>query len=94
MEFVDPSLDDASSTCKLMRCMQIALLCVQERANDRPSMLEVTSMLRNENNSLAFPQMPAFSNVKVKDEKEVNECQPLEIISVDDTTITEMVMGR
>ncbi|XP_021809031.1 serine/threonine-protein kinase BRI1-like 1, partial [Prunus avium] len=38
MEFMDPSLDDTHSLCKLMRCLQIALLCVQENANDRPSM--------------------------------------------------------
>ncbi|TKY54731.1 Receptor serine/threonine-protein kinase SD1-8 [Spatholobus suberectus] len=91
MELMDDSLDDTSSPCKLMRCMQIALLCVQEHANDRPSMLEVSSMLRSENKSLAAPKRPAFS--KVKDEEEVKECQPLEIISVNNVTITEMV-GR
>ncbi|XP_052181861.1 cysteine-rich receptor-like protein kinase 34 [Diospyros lotus] len=26
MEFVDPLLDDSSSSCKIMRCMQVALL--------------------------------------------------------------------
>ncbi|KAK7329974.1 hypothetical protein VNO77_24157 [Canavalia gladiata] len=91
VEFIDLSLDDSSSPCKLMRCMQIALLCVQEHANERPSMLKVSSMLRNENNSLAIPKRPAFS--KVKDEEEVNKCQSLQIISVNDLTITEMV-GR
>ncbi|XP_020207805.1 class V chitinase isoform X2 [Cajanus cajan] len=89
MEFMDDSLDDTCSPCKLMRCMQIALLCVQEHACDRPSILEFSSMLRNENISLTIPKRPAFS--KAKDEEEVNECKPLEIISVNDATITEMV---
>ncbi|XP_061375776.1 G-type lectin S-receptor-like serine/threonine-protein kinase At1g11330 [Gastrolobium bilobum] len=91
MEFVDLALDDISSPCKLMRCLHIALLCVQEHANDRPSMLEVYSMLRNHNNSLAISKKPAFS--KVRDEEEVNECHPLQSISVDDASITQMV-GR
>ncbi|KAL0295638.1 UNVERIFIED_CONTAM: putative cysteine-rich receptor-like protein kinase [Sesamum calycinum] len=51
MDFMDPSLDDTSSTCKMKTCMQVALLCVQERWEDRPSMLEVSSMLKNETDS-------------------------------------------
>ncbi|KAB1211872.1 putative cysteine-rich receptor-like protein kinase 35 [Morella rubra] len=30
MQFIDPSLNDSSSPCKLLRCLQVALLCVQE----------------------------------------------------------------
>ncbi|CAN1256420.1 Cysteine-rich receptor-like protein kinase 19 [Linum perenne] len=40
-EFFDPSLDDSSSKCKLMTCLQVALLCVQEKPEDRPTMLQV-----------------------------------------------------
>lgn len=61
MEFMEPSLNDTSSSCKLMKCLQIALLCVQENANDRPSMLEVSSMLKPENVVLPIPKNPAFS---------------------------------
>jgi hypothetical protein len=57
MEFMDPSLDDTTSSCKLIRCMQIALLCVQENATDRPSMLEVSSMLKNETTTVTIPKM-------------------------------------
>ncbi|GAY68992.1 hypothetical protein CUMW_268550, partial [Citrus unshiu] len=49
MKLMDPSLDDTHSSWKLLTCLQIALLCVQENPNDRPSMLEVYSMLENEN---------------------------------------------
>nr|POE66303.1 g-type lectin s-receptor-like serine/threonine-protein kinase [Quercus suber] len=61
MEFMDPALDDTTSSCKLIRCMQIALLCVQESAIDRPSMLEVSSMLKNETIVVTNPKKPAFS---------------------------------
>ncbi|KAJ9551121.1 hypothetical protein OSB04_015166 [Centaurea solstitialis] len=36
MEFIDPSLNDASSTYKLIKCMQVALLCVEEKWAHRP----------------------------------------------------------
>jgi hypothetical protein len=46
MEFMDSTLDDTLLSCKLITCMQIALLCVQGNANDMPSMFEVSSMLK------------------------------------------------
>ncbi|XP_052200536.1 cysteine-rich receptor-like protein kinase 34 [Diospyros lotus] len=90
IEFTDPSLDDTNSSCKLMRCMQIALLCVQENPADRPSMPEVSSMLRNETISMNAPKRPAFS-VR-RDESQVQQ-SPLqqETWSVDRATITQMV---
>ncbi|KAF8033792.1 hypothetical protein BT93_C0145 [Corymbia citriodora subsp. variegata] len=89
MEFIDPSLDDSSSSCKLMRCMQMALLCVQEKPEDRPSMLEVFSMLKNESSAVNFPKKPAFSIRK--DEDEDDECLLREAIhSVNDASISEL----
>ncbi|KAI9083641.1 hypothetical protein K1719_034342 [Acacia pycnantha] len=60
MDIVDPSL--RSETCpkhEVLKCIQIGLLCVQEYATDRPTMLEVVSMLDNES-TLAPPKQPAF----------------------------------
>ncbi|KAF5445759.1 hypothetical protein F2P56_034785 [Juglans regia] len=61
MEFIDLLLDDSSSSFKLMRCLQVALLCVQENPVDRPTMLEVYSMLKNEVAPIPTPKKPAFS---------------------------------
>ncbi|XP_058215442.1 cysteine-rich receptor-like protein kinase 34 [Rhododendron vialii] len=66
MEFMDPLLDDTYSSCKLMRCMQIALLCVQENPADRPSMLELSSILKNETAAMNTPKRPAFLQEKTK----------------------------
>ncbi|KAK9274722.1 hypothetical protein L1049_021973 [Liquidambar formosana] len=63
------SLDDAFSSCKLMTCMQVALLCVQERPADRPSMLEVSSMLKNKTVAIAMPKRPAFSIKRDEDDR-------------------------
>jgi hypothetical protein len=89
MEFMDSSLDDTLSPCKLTRCMQIALLCVQENANDRPSMLEVSSMLKNETATLTIPKEPAFSK-KTKEEENQSTLQP-EVCSVNNVTISGLV---
>ncbi|KAB1199036.1 putative cysteine-rich receptor-like protein kinase 35 [Morella rubra] len=61
MQFIDPSLNDSSSPCKLLRCLQVALLCVQETPVDRPTMLGIYSMLRNDTEPIATPKRPAFS---------------------------------
>lgn len=89
MEFMDPSLDDASSSCKLIRCMQVALLSVEEKWAKRPTMLEVSSMLRNETKVMPTPERPAFST---KGEGEAKRFTPQdEIISVDVATISQLV---
>jgi hypothetical protein len=90
LEFIDPSLDDSCSSYKLRRCMQVALLCVQENPVDRPSMLEVSSMLKNETGAITNPKKPAFSIQR--DENEEQKCQSQEnMCSVDDATISQVI---
>ncbi|CAA7057963.1 unnamed protein product [Microthlaspi erraticum] len=61
-EVIDPSLgDSALENPQVLRCVQVALLCVQENAEDRPSMLDVVSMIYGDgNNALSLPKEPAF----------------------------------
>ncbi|EXC11825.1 G-type lectin S-receptor-like serine/threonine-protein kinase [Morus notabilis] len=92
-DFMDDSLDDALSSCKLLKCMQIALLCVQENANERPSMLEVSSMLRNENVSMAIPKKPAFSTRNEVTQENEDILPLVNSSSVNDATISAVV-GR
>lgn len=82
MEFIDPTLDDTFSRYKLISCMQVALLCVEENWAQRPSMLEVSAMLRNEYASMPMPRRPAFSK-KFGSTDEVN--------SVDIATISHLL---
>ncbi|XP_059660688.1 G-type lectin S-receptor-like serine/threonine-protein kinase At1g11410 isoform X2 [Cornus florida] len=56
---VDSSLGGSYQTHQVLRCIHIALLCVQEHANDRPTMSAVVIMLCNET-SLPLPKQPAF----------------------------------
>lgn len=75
MKLMDPSLEDCDSSCKLTRCLQIALLCVQENADDRPSMLEISSMLKTPTSEFKVPQSPAFSIKKIQDHNEDDHSQ-------------------
>lgn len=89
VEFFDLSLDDTTSPCKIMRCMQVALLCVQDNSADRPSMLEVDSLHKNEATSIGTPKTPGFSVKKHGDEEET--CHSgAKFSSTNDVTISEM----
>ena len=60
MDVVDPSL--RGETCldeQVIKCINIGLLCVQDCASDRPTMLEVISMLDNDI-VLPPPKQPGF----------------------------------
>ena len=74
MKLIDPSLDDTHSLWKLLTGLQIALLCVHENPNERPSMLEVYSMLENENTAdvMTPKKLETFS----KKAYEVNKIKP------------------
>lgn len=56
---VELSIDKSYQRHEVLRCMQIGLLCVQELTTDRPTMLDVLFMLRNET-PLPSPSRPAF----------------------------------
>lgn len=90
-EFLDPSLDDLTCHCKIMRCMQVGLLCVQENSADRPTMLEVDSLLKNEGTPVGTPNMPAFSMKKYEDDKGDTSNSRLKFSSINDVTISQMV---
>ncbi|GLT66348.1 hypothetical protein SLA2020_387160 [Shorea laevis] len=62
MEIVDSSLGEHSSSLadEVLRCIQIALLCVQGSAADRPTMSTVVLTLGNDKAVLPSPKQPAF----------------------------------
>ncbi|PON35167.1 hypothetical protein PanWU01x14_338490 [Parasponia andersonii] len=71
--------------------MQIALLCVQENAKDRPFMLEVSSMLKNENAEMAIPKWPAFASRNEYHDQGPEATSRPDTSSVNDATISEVV---
>ncbi|CAN7071344.1 unnamed protein product, partial [Brassica oleracea var. botrytis] len=92
LELVDPSFQDDYQTNEITRCIHIALLCVQEEAEDRPTMSAVVQMLTTSSIALAKPRPPGFF-FRSRDEK-VEKVGPSThtsaLCSVDDASITSV----
>ena len=54
--------------------VHIALLCVQENAIDRPSMLEVSSLLKNETVVVKIPKCLHFQQKEMQMTKTTPDC--------------------
>ncbi|GKD26077.1 kinase RLK-Pelle-DLSV family protein, partial [Tanacetum coccineum] len=59
LEIIDPTLGETWSVSEVLRSIHIGLLCVQQRAEDRPNTPSVVSMLGGEG-SLPSPKQPGF----------------------------------
>lgn len=57
MDLIDGSLRDDPQISKILRCLQIALLCVQLNRADRPTMSDVLMMLKCESMILPMPML-------------------------------------
>ncbi|GJN18705.1 hypothetical protein PR202_gb05896 [Eleusine coracana subsp. coracana] len=86
-ELVDTSLAVEKSASELIKCINIALLCVQENANDRPTMSDVTRMLDTEGTSLPQPKHPAYYNVEETNLQDAIDAG-FELQSINGVTIT------
>lgn len=64
VEFVDPLLRNEPPTVEIMRCVQIALVCVEENRADRPAMSDVVTMLSCGDVTLPVPKQPAYYKCK------------------------------
>nr|GMC88016.1 putative receptor-like protein kinase At4g00960 [Ipomoea batatas] len=62
LNLVDPFLrgNSGSSVREIVRCIHMALLCVQENVGDRPTMSAILHMLSGSSLSLPLPSAPAF----------------------------------
>ncbi|KAL1088607.1 hypothetical protein V6Z11_D08G263700 [Gossypium hirsutum] len=69
---------------EILRCIHVGLLCVQEHANNRPSMSMVISMLNSEIIDLLSPTQPAFTAAFY------GESLPNNTWSINDVTITNI----
>ncbi|MED6182515.1 hypothetical protein PIB30_029133 [Stylosanthes scabra] len=75
LQLIDDSLSSAADATEIMRCIHIALLCVQQSPEERPDMLSVVVMLTSDSN-LPKPKQPGFyvdRNLNGKGFPEVNQ---------------------
>ncbi|KAK7243825.1 hypothetical protein RIF29_38637 [Crotalaria pallida] len=61
LELVDPAINDSAVKDQVLRCIHVGLLSVEKcPVVDRPTMLQVSSMLSNSNEILPSLKRPAF----------------------------------
>ncbi|CAD5328798.1 unnamed protein product [Arabidopsis thaliana] len=60
LELVDPTISENCETEEVIRCIHIALLCVQQSPTDRPSLSTINMMLTSNSYVLPDPQQPGF----------------------------------
>ncbi|XP_028063440.1 G-type lectin S-receptor-like serine/threonine-protein kinase At4g27290 isoform X4 [Camellia sinensis] len=65
IKLFDVFMEDAVPTSEVFRCIQVALLCVQQHPEDRPTMSSVLLMLDSENPVLPMPKQPGFYSERV-----------------------------
>ncbi|XP_072993956.1 cysteine-rich receptor-like protein kinase 19 isoform X1 [Typha latifolia] len=89
LELVDPLLGDGYSMDEMMQCIHVALLCVQEKPGDRPTMSGVATMLGSESSmALPDPKQPGFFNLRGR--AEADESSDIdETCSVNRVTLTD-----
>ncbi|KAG2621472.1 hypothetical protein PVAP13_3NG241300 [Panicum virgatum] len=89
-ELIDASLVPIRESAEVKRCMNIALLCVQEKAADRPTMLDVVTMLSSKTMVLVEPKHPGYFNLRVENKQAFSATRQS---SVNDMTIS-VTTGR
>ncbi|GLT66187.1 hypothetical protein SLA2020_385690 [Shorea laevis] len=81
LDLIDDALADSFSSTEVKRCIQVALLCVQDHAENRPTMATVISMLSSET-ELLQPKEPTFTfhnPSKFDQPRDNNQCSICEI---------------
>ncbi|KAF3591958.1 hypothetical protein DY000_02027137 [Brassica cretica] len=92
LELVDPSFRDKYQTNEITRCIHIALLCVQEDAEDRPTMSAIVQMLTTSSIALAVPRPPGFFfRSRHEQAGRAGPCMDASALcSIDDASITSL----
>uniref|UniRef100_A0A1J3G1P3 Cysteine-rich receptor-like protein kinase 17 n=2 Tax=Noccaea caerulescens TaxID=107243 RepID=A0A1J3G1P3_NOCCA len=67
LELVDPTIEESYDSDEAIRCIHIALLCVQENPADRPTLPAIILMLTSITTFLPVPRAPGFCLSSVSD---------------------------
>ncbi|XP_058197197.1 G-type lectin S-receptor-like serine/threonine-protein kinase RKS1 isoform X5 [Rhododendron vialii] len=87
VEIVRSWMTESDSDKEVLRCIHIALLCVEESANDRPNMSEVAFMLCNET-ALPPPKQPAFIFKGADNRPDTSSSARAGAVSINDVTLS------
>ncbi|XP_057961510.1 receptor-like serine/threonine-protein kinase SD1-8 isoform X2 [Malania oleifera] len=90
IELIDSSVGDSYSPQEVLKCMQVGLLCVQERAEDRPTMSSVVLMLSSETARLHQPKHPGFCLGRNPMETDSSSSKQDESFTINQVTVTTL----
>ncbi|KAK7328008.1 hypothetical protein VNO77_22102 [Canavalia gladiata] len=88
LELIDSSFADSYSVAEVLRCIHVGLICVQERAEDRPTMSSVVLMLNSETASLPQPKHPGFVLARVPIDTDSSSVGQDELHTINQVTVT------
>ncbi|XP_057453087.1 G-type lectin S-receptor-like serine/threonine-protein kinase At4g27290 [Lotus japonicus] len=89
LELLDEVLREQYTPFEVMRSIQVSLLCVQQRPEDRPDMSSVVLMLNGEK-LLPKPKVPGFYNEKDLSAESNSSPANHKLCSVNELSITEL----
>ncbi|CAL4992847.1 unnamed protein product [Urochloa decumbens] len=87
LQLVDAALVTDNNKFDVMKCIHIALLCVQEKVANRPTMSDVVTMLSSNSMALLEPTHPAYFHVRVTTEVASATDEPC---SLNDVTVSAL----
>ncbi|KAK7305743.1 hypothetical protein VNO77_43653 [Canavalia gladiata] len=87
LKLIDTMLDRLYPAVQVLRYIHIGLLCTQDQARDRPTMLEVVSFLSNEVAYLPPPKQPKYTIEAIEEIEQHKSC------SINETT-NSLTSGR
>ncbi|KAF2303513.1 hypothetical protein GH714_018896 [Hevea brasiliensis] len=71
LDFIDKTMSESCNSNGFLKCLRIALLCVQEDPADRPDMSYVIVMLNSDTATFPAPKQPAFVEREVTAEEKL-----------------------
>ncbi|CAO2203500.1 unnamed protein product [Urochloa humidicola] len=92
LELVEASMSKEMHAAEARRYINIALMCVQENADDRYTTSDVVAALNSESVVLPEPKHPAYFNLRVS--KADKSTTVVESCSLNDITVTQDPEGR
>ncbi|KAF3600904.1 hypothetical protein F2Q69_00033618 [Brassica cretica] len=95
-ELVDPKIRATCNKREALRCIHVAMLCVQDSAAERPNMAAVLLMLESDTATLPVPRQPTFTTSTRRNSMDVNfalDSSQQYIVSSNEITST-VVLGR
>nr|AAM90695.1 S-locus receptor-like kinase RLK13 [Oryza sativa] len=87
MDLVDSSIRESCLLHEVLRCIQIALSCVQDDPTARPLMSSIVFMLENETAALPTPKEPAYLTAMVYGTKDTRENKERSVNNVSITAL-------